>query len=308
MTEDRCFRCSKSGKVVRLLDAIYGNEVSKICEECALLEDIPIIRKPNSFQLKEAEKPYTVQERLARMSGVNRSRTEIAGLKKEEKVSGITLDNLRKPKDYSEVLKQREERARKRNVPLDLVENYNWMIQRARRARKISLIQLGSTIGESEVTLKMIEDGFLPDDAGRVIEKIGQFFKINLRKTQQQQEQDRINKVRAPARVLNFNPKSLNDLTIHDLKKLKEARARMEQEDREIASKVVWQGKNRGEREMENKQMENQTPPSIDNGESVEEKKSRKSFWDIFKRKKTDSEVANEGVIVGSDSSEIETK
>lgn len=309
MEEEKCFRCLKSGKIVRLLDAIYGNEVAKICEECALLEDIPIIRKPSSFQLEESNRQYTVQERLARMSGV-KGKAEPSSLKiqvKKEETRGITLDRLRKPKDYSEILRRREERARVRNIPLNLIDNYNWFIQRARRNRKMTLIQLGSIIGESNSSLKLIEDGFLPDDADRIIRKIEQFFKINLRKSQQQGEVERIERVKTPARILSFNPKTLSDLTISDLRKLKEERAKIEQEekDKELASKIIWQGKSKEEREEDKKQevkVEMKAEEQI-NQETGEEKKSKKSFWDIFKKKDKNDDVEN--VFIGTDISDI---
>jgi len=313
MEEERCFRCLKSGKVVRLLDAVYENEISKICEECALIENIPIIRKPSSFQLKESQRPYTVQERLARMSGVKGKISEpprLRNLPMGEKLPVVTLDKLRKPKDYSQILKQREERTKRKNQPLELVDNYNWYMQRARRSRKISLAQLGAIIGESDVTLKMMEDGLLPDDADRIIRKTEQFFKINLRKNAQEQEQRRIEQVKMPARILSFNNESLKNLTISDLKKLKEQREKIEQEeaDREIASKIIWRGKTKEEREKETKPTEltaDDLEAVQNQEESPEEKKSRKSFWDIFKRK--DKEDI-EDVFVGTDISEIDKK
>lgn len=311
MEENRCFRCLKSGNVARLIDAIYGNEIVKICEECALLEDVPVIRKPSSFQLEASQKPYTVHERLARMAGV-KSKTETTlprfSLKKDE-VRGLTLDNLRKPKDYSEILQRREERARKRNIPLNLIENYNWYLQRARRSRKMTLTQLGAIISESDSTLKMIEDGFLPDDADRVLRKIEQFFKISLRKSQQEQESARIEQVKAPARVLSFNPKSLKDLTIHDLHKLKEAREKIEEEekDKEIASNIIWQGRSKEDREKANaeNQVETKAEEQINQG-SDEEIKSKKSFWNIFRRKdkREDADEAVEDVFIAADISE----
>jgi len=304
MEEEKCFRCMKSGRVVRLLDAIYGNEISKICEECALIEDIPIIRKPTSFQLAESQRSYTVHERLARMTGVNPNvKNETRALRKEDKLPVITLDKLRKPRDYGEVLRKREERAKIRNQPLNLIENYNWFVQRARRGRKMSLTQLGAIIGEGETNLKMIEDGFLPDDADRIIRKIEQFFQINLRKSGDEQEKGRIEQVKSPARILSFNPKSLNDLTIQDLRKLKQQREKLEQEeaDRKIASKLAWQGKSREERQQEKAEQ----PAAIKEEESPEEKKSKKSFWDIFKRKDS-KEEEDERIIVGDDVSEID--
>jgi len=308
MTEEACFRCGKSGNVSRLLDAIYGSEIAKICEECALMEGIPIIRKPSSFQLEAATKPYSVHERLSKMAGMGRGGKKEAA---EEKFPVISLDKLRKPKDYSEMMKKREERAKARNTPLDLIDNYNWVIQRARRSRKMNITHLGPIIGENESVIKMIEDGFLPDDADRIIKKIEQFFKISLRKSGKMLEETRIEQAKQPARILNFNPQSLKDLTIQDLKKLKEHREQLEKEEaeKEYASKVIWQGKSKSEREQDiltKEAGENKEEIIAGEQETNEEKKSKKSFWDIFKRKNREDDVKN--VFVGADISEIDVK
>ena len=68
--ESFCARCNKSISEVRLFDAVSREGIIKMCEECAKLEGVPIIRKPNTLQLKDSEKSYTVYERLARAAGL----------------------------------------------------------------------------------------------------------------------------------------------------------------------------------------------------------------------------------------------
>jgi len=285
-----CNRCLRSEKEVKLLDAVSGNDIIKICEECSFLENIPIIRKPSSFQLKAAEKPYTVYERLARMSGVNRKQQAPKQTFHEAKPS-LTLDNLRKPRDYSQILHGKFDEVRKANKPVDLVDNFNWHIKMARRDAKISLIQLAMKIGEDESALKRIEEGFVPDDASRIISKIEQFFGLKLRKSEIEAEKASIEKARQPARILNFKPDSLKRLTISDLKIMKKERERIEEEerDKEIASKIIWQGKSKEEREKEK-----ENTSELMEEETSEEKKSRKSFWNIFKRKDDKMEIDDE--------------
>jgi ribosome-binding protein aMBF1 (putative translation factor) len=281
-----CSRCLKSEKQAKLLDAVEGNEIVKVCEECSVLENIPIIRKPSSFQLRAAEKPYTVYERLSRMSGINKKGySPVNPVRRVEEVKPkINLENIRKPKDYSKILSERQEIARKANKPLWLVDNFNWQIKIARRDRKISTFHLASLIGETESTIRMMEDGFLPDDANRIIGKIEQTLSINLRRGDAGSEQSTSN-VRQPARILNFKPETLNSFTIADLKKLKEQRQKLDQEetDRKVAERLAWAGKSKEERiEEKKKEMEEEKGKSE---ETLEEKKSRKSFWDIFRSK-----------------------
>lgn len=235
LSMEECVKCRRDENSCKLVDAIYENEIVKICEECAVNENFPIIRRPNSFQLKASEKPFTVYQRLARMAGI---KTE----KKEEKLEtkGITLDKLRPAKDYSQLRREREIKASRFNKPLDLVDNFNWHIQMIRRDKKMTVGQLASSIGESESALKMIEQNNLPDDADMIIEKIEQFLKIKLRKSEVEKEQARIEKTRMPARILDFKPDSMKNITISDLKKMKDDRAEQEAKEREFASKLVW--------------------------------------------------------------------
>lgn len=235
--EEQCFRCLRSNKEVKLLDAVYGNEVVQVCEECSVVENMPVIRKPSSFQLKESEKPYTVYQRLSRMAGI-----PVRKEKMPEINQGITLDNLRKPKDYSKTVQEKQTFAKNLNKPLDLIDNFNWYIQKIRRERKLTMGQLASLIGESEITLKFIEQGNLPDNGLQVIEKIEQFFKIKLKKSEVERELARLESVKKPVRILSFDKESVKNLTISDLKKMKDARENIEREEAEIAyaRKVIW--------------------------------------------------------------------
>ncbi len=259
---DECVRCQRNKEQVKLVDAILDGEIAKICEECAVLENIPIIRKPTSYQLEASEKPYSVRQRLAKMAGVKLKEDVQDSVKRDMKakagvceIKGITLDKLRPVKDYSKLFKKRQELVKKSNQPIDLVDNWNWHVQMARRNRKITLSQLSNLIGESELTLKIMEQGELPDDALRIIVKLEQFFKIRLRKSEAAKEQNRIQQatrvVREPVRVLSFDKVSLQNLTLADLKRMKDERERDEREDWKGTEKLAWGG---GTKEKEKKE------------------------------------------------------
>lgn len=261
---DECVRCQRSREQVKLVDAILDNEIAKICEECAVLENIPVIRRPTSYQLEAIGKPYSVRQRLARMAGVKLKEDVQDSVRRDMKakagvceVKGITLDKLRPSKDYSKLFKERQELVKKINQPVDLVDNWNWHIQMARRNRKITLVQLSNLIGESELALKVIEQGELPDDALRTIVKLEQFFKINLRKSEAVKEQARIEQatktIREPARVLSFDPNSLKNITISDLKRMKDEREKAEREDWNNATSLAWGGGRKEEKKLEKK-------------------------------------------------------
>jgi len=252
MEEDRCFRCDRSKEEVRLLDAVYGNELVKVCEECSLVENIPIIRKPSSSQLQESEKPFSVRQRLNRMAGLKDEREETEKIAKITKnlIANITLDNLRKPKDYSRILDEKFKLAKKRNVPVNLIDNFNWSIMMERKKRKIDRKQLADSVGESETVIRMIENKEMPDDYSRIISKIEQYFGIKLRKENVEENRareaikERLN-LPNPARVLSFDKEIAKNITIADLKKMREFRENQEKEMKKVDT-VVW-GRNKTE-------------------------------------------------------------
>jgi len=161
----QCFRCEKSDKEVRLLDAIYENDVVKVCERCSIIEDIPVLRRPTTSQLREAERSQGVYQRLKRISGTG---------EKEEKHATI-LDEIRKLDENPDLEKPKEKK------PFNLMDNFHWKITRARRNKGLSQRQLAWALGESETAIKMIEKGELPEEPEKFIRKLEQFFQIALR-------------------------------------------------------------------------------------------------------------------------------
>lgn len=255
---ETCFRCDRTKEEVKLLDVIYNNEIVKVCEECALIEDLPVIRRPNSHQLLESEKPYTVRERLRRMAGLKDDKQEKV---KEvmRKISDVKIDDLRKPKDYKKILEEKYELARKKNKPVNLIDNFNWSIMMGRKKRRIDRKQLAEAIGESETAIKMIENKEMPDDFSRIISKIEQYFGIKLRK--EEEESDRVResikeklqrnkggKINEPAVVLKFDKETAKNITIADLKKLKDERKKVE----EKIEDVIWSSKKEEKKDESN--------------------------------------------------------
>ncbi len=252
---ERCFRCERTKEEVKLIDAIYGKEIVKICERCAITENIPVIRKPTTSQLKEAEKNQTVYQRLKKLSGI---------AAEEEKKRESILDRIRK-------LDEQPELERPEEKPLNLIDNFNWHITRARRNKGLGQKQLAWALGESETAIKMLEKGELPEEPEKLIRKLEQFFQIALRKetegeleAKKRKREERIlemaiegepieeiieerakseeeikeskkdiEKVEEKEKkkykeILSFEPEVTKSLTIADLKKIKEEQERME--------------------------------------------------------------------------------
>lgn len=257
--EDRCIRCDRGKDEVKLLDAVSGSDLIKVCEECSMIEDIPVIRMPSSSQLQASEKPFTVRQRLNRMAGLKEKESEPEKIAKITKaiMSNVTIDSLRKPKDYRQILDEKFKLARKRNVPVNLIDNFNWYIAIERKKRKMDRRQLAGAIGESETVIKMIETKEMPDDASRVINKIEQYFGIKLRKDDT--DEPKVNQLREklnlpnPVRVLNFDKEIVKNITISDLKRMKEMREKGEKEIKKV-EETVW-GKGKEEKSEEDKEL-----------------------------------------------------
>ncbi|MBU0957489.1 MAG: hypothetical protein KKF56_01625 [Nanoarchaeota archaeon] len=160
-----CFKCGKSENDVKILDAVSNNEMVSICDECAEFEEIPIIRKPSTYQLKEINNPRNVKERLLRMAGLDKKEPTIDDLRTDFKVS--------------------EEDVVMKSMPLNLIENFHWHIQNARKKSKLDIIQMSKILGENEFILRELEKGNLPDDAFMLLKKIEQYFQIKLMKREE---------------------------------------------------------------------------------------------------------------------------
>jgi len=159
----KCVRCARKADVVRLFDGVYINEVVKICEKCALISGVPIIKRPSADQLKNSEKPYDVHSRLMRMAGYS--------------------PEARKERSATEELKELEikpELEKPEDLRLKIVDNFNWLIQTQRRRKCLSVAQLAEKISESEAAIRMLESKSVPRNSWQLLEKLEQFFNIKL--------------------------------------------------------------------------------------------------------------------------------
>ncbi len=161
---EKCYKCGISSEKVKLNDAIGKSGIVKICDRCNIFEKLPIIKKVNPEKISEEvnKRPLTYQEKFD---------------KKFSKKEPTLRDLIEKKMNLD-----------KQEYPEDLIENFNWVIKRIRRLRKITLSQLSKEINESEETLKMLEDGIIPSGIYRIVNKIEDYFNINLRKKGHERE------------------------------------------------------------------------------------------------------------------------
>jgi len=246
---ETCVRCGKSDESVTLLDGIYGNEVVKICEPCSKIEGALIISKPTQDQLKATQRNKTVYERLKSSSGYRppvRDQSTINTDYEKMRVSssGKTMDSLRRNLAKDQVKTSASQ--------LGLVNNYHWVLMTARRKSGLTPRQLGERIGESELTIKMVERSEMPDNASSVISKIESYLGIRLRAG----ASDSMKYARSPVMVgdanVGINP---NMMTVGDLKTFKEGEGEEVKEKKKgIFSKMRgWFGGSSEEEKKEEK-------------------------------------------------------
>jgi len=157
-----CFRCGASGENTQLHSVISSKGIIKLCSNCAAMEGLPIIKKPTEAQLNPVYRHVSVKDRLANMSSrAHPSRQD------------VSLRDL-----IDKKFKDRGIQAHP-----DLIDNFHWTIQQIKRVKRITREQFAKGIGESEATVRMIEQGFLPENDYKIVNKIEGFLGISLRKT-----------------------------------------------------------------------------------------------------------------------------
>ena len=208
-----CFNCGVSGDRVRLFDVVSGRGIVKICERCSSEERLPIVRKPTVFQLKESEKKSSVYERLSRSAGIKPGQEPERKDKAEEPLKEV-------------VDKKYEQKIQEQKIPRsDLVDNFYWIIMRTRRLKKLTQEQLAKQISEPEAAIRMAEKGLVPEGYSLII-KLEKFFGVRLRKNAsypEEKESPESNQEKK-SEISEFDPKNLENLTIADLKRMKDER------------------------------------------------------------------------------------
>lgn len=206
--------CSKCGAVnVRLFDVITGEGIIKLCQYCLSEEDAPVVKKPTVSQFQSVNKEPSVYERLSKSAGLDASehKKHIFGSEQQKQLKeqeGTLRDLVDRRYDRSP-----KEKPKKRD---DLIDNFHWIVMRARRNKKMTMTQFAKAIGESERMVKMIEQGILPEGGGDygLIRKIEAILSINLVKPEFLPKLDH-------KKQLGFDEFSSKSLTIADLHEMK---------------------------------------------------------------------------------------
>ncbi|MDE1848772.1 MAG: hypothetical protein KGH55_01955 [Nanoarchaeota archaeon] len=172
-----CIKCGISSENATLYDAISTDGLVKICANCNVRENLPLLKKTGPIT---GEKRQTVYERMTRLSGynpgesgTNRKKEEVK--KQDEEIKMIMEKNYRDELYNSGTQKDISGES-------NLVRNFHWEILKARRARHMTQQQLADIIGEPELAIRMAERGILPRERERLVKKIESYLGIRIMK------------------------------------------------------------------------------------------------------------------------------
>jgi len=232
----KCSICGISDAQRRVFQVVSPKEIIFVCEKCAAEEGFPIV-KTKKVEPEEKGRVKTVYERMSELSGVKPREPEPFELRKQEKDLRRIVNT-----NYEEKMKKQAINLKSRP---DLVDNFHWIIMRVRRVKGLTQGQLAERIGELEATIKMAEQGIVPE--GYVlIDKLERFLKVKLIK--QRDLSIRTNPVSQPQqvitpKVLKLDKKAFDSLTIADLQRMKRERE---------AGKIVEEDKGNAQENIDN--------------------------------------------------------
>ncbi len=172
---ENCFRCGISSDKTILYDAISNKGLVKICSNCNIRENFPILKKSGS---PPDEKRQTVYQRLSRMSGFNPKEREMHKREDELKKQNEDIKQVLDKRFREEMLGS--DLKKETQGDSSLVRNFHWNMMRARRARHLTQEQLANAIGESELAIRMAERGILPREKERLVRKLENYLKIRI--------------------------------------------------------------------------------------------------------------------------------
>ena len=209
----KCTICKKTADETQLYTGILESDMVMICEECAESEGVPIIKKPSEVQLSKADERYSVRERMERMSGMHDAKQA----KNASFVAQGDVTKLRVPpkKEYHE----------------DVLDNYYWTLNIARRRTKLSINQLAESVKIDADILQSIEKGKIPENFEEIFLKLEVFLGIKLLKNHKKklnfvrtrdEEQRILNDVKRKINPVELQNTDTNTATPHDSKHIKQ--------------------------------------------------------------------------------------
>jgi len=173
---EECFRCRIDENHALLFDTISDEGIVKVCRKCSFEIDAPMIRPTPKEKLRESQLKKSVYERLSESAGIN-------AIEHHRRINGqraINEELEKQDKNLRKIIEQNIFQGDTQNKDERLINNFHWILMRARRHKKISIKEVAKQIGESEAMLTALEKGLLPRGYETAIRKIETYFGIRI--------------------------------------------------------------------------------------------------------------------------------
>jgi ribosome-binding protein aMBF1 (putative translation factor) len=162
-----CFICgAKEEDGVVMHKVISDTEIVNVCDKCIKQTSLPRIKKSSDFDMEKVAKQDNWRDRVNKQIDQKQS-FKIASN------HGLTLRDVVERKmnpSLSEKVKPK----------VDLIKNFNWEVLRARKQLRLTQMKLGTAVGESEFTIRMLERGVVPENYHILIQRLEDLLKIKL--------------------------------------------------------------------------------------------------------------------------------
>jgi len=220
-----CAICENEFSDEVMKEVVSKKGIVKVCPGC-FRDDMPVFKKPEDYQFEGIYNRKSVYDRLSQAAGLKNPEEHKKRISEFGKISGSLDDaSLRKL-----VNKNFESKMKKSPKNEDLIDNFHWVIMRARRSKKISQKQFADEIQEPESAVAMAERGVVPTGSDFFIRKIEQYLGIRIsKKSFEDAKQGIIEDNKIKEELLKkfeeqgeFDEEMTRELTISDLKNLKE--------------------------------------------------------------------------------------
>lgn len=211
---ETCAICEREVISSRIKEVVSGKGVIKVCDIC-YTEEMPLFVKPSPEDFANAyNRRKPVYTRLSEAAGLNpeEHRKRISDFGKKSGV--VKDDSLRKI-----VKKGYEEKAKVIPKNDDLIDNFHWVIMRARRAKKLTQAQFAAEIKETEASIVMAEKGIISPGNDLLVRKLENALRIRISKKSPYDLDSDAVKRELLGRIENgtFDPSTNSELNVSDL-------------------------------------------------------------------------------------------
>ena len=213
---EECFKCHAPETKVLLFDVILPEGLDKICGKCSSSVNFPIIKKVNISQ--EKLKASTVREMLLRISGIE----------PEEKKEEETKEKIKQEENKLEEIVERnssKEFSFDLNLGKELIDNFHWVVMRARRMKHLTQEQLAKSIQEPDKIIELIEKGGVPRRR-EIMRKLETFLNVRIMKPVDSLQEKKLGQTESIElkEKSDLDLKNIDDLTISNLQKMEKLR------------------------------------------------------------------------------------